>query len=109
MDELVAWLKALADGDEWASETARTIALILDGPFAGGGLDHYDEWSECVRLLAVQFEDRPGYRTDWWPLTDARRKESAAAAPQVRQWSDPRERCERPGGVADLRSRHGRW
>lgn len=69
MDELVAWLKALADGDEWASETARTIALILDGPFTGGGPDQYDEWSECVRLLAVQFEDRRGYREEWRPWT----------------------------------------
>jgi hypothetical protein len=85
VDELIAWLKALADGDEWASGTARTIALILDGPYTGGGPDHYDEWSECVRLLAVQFSDRPGYRADWLPLTDESRKDAPILKQQRRR------------------------
>lgn len=86
MDELVTWLRAQLDEDEralylagatgerwphpgfrWLINDIGAKRRIIDWAIKFMEGD-YAPWNEtCLRLMALPYADRPGYRDDWQP------------------------------------------
>jgi hypothetical protein len=75
MEELIAWLRVQLDRDSTRSSAdidADRRILDLWEPVGSSVRDFQDGYlagiEEVIRLRAVAYADRPGYRSEWAPV-----------------------------------------